>query len=101
MRKCSIILPILVAEDPDVKDIQRIEVIKEGEFLHVEIVAEVDPSHTVAYVDDVRDRLMDIILNQKGVRDVLISFDEDDGVSTWKRSNSTDATKQFSSKLPE
>ena len=46
MKKCSIILPILVAQDPDVKDIQRIEVIKEGEFLHVEVVAEVDPSHT-------------------------------------------------------
>ena len=58
MRKCSIISPILVAEDPDVKDIQRVEVIKEGEFLHVEVVAEVDPSHTVAYIDDVRDRLM-------------------------------------------
>jgi len=94
-------ISLLVAEDPDVKDIQRIEVIKEGEFLHVEIVAEVDPSHTVAYVDDVRDRLMAIILNQKGVRDVLISFDEDDGVSTWKRSNSADAIKQFGSKFPE
>ena len=44
---------------------------------------------------------MDIILNQKGVQDVLISFDEDDGVRTWKRSNSPEATKQFSSKLPE
>lgn len=94
-------ISLLVAEDPDVKDIQRIEVIKEGEFLHVEIVAEVDPSHTVAYVDDVRDRLMDIILNQKGVQDVLISFDEDDGVSTWKRSNSLETAKQMRSKLPE
>ena len=92
----------LVAADPDVKDIQRIEVIKEGEFLHVEIVAEVQPSHTVAYIDDVRDRLMDIILNQKAVRDVLISFDEDDGVeSTWKRSNLPEASEQFNSKLPE
>jgi cation diffusion facilitator family transporter len=94
-------ISLLVAEDPDVKDIQRIEVIKEGEFLHVEIVAEVDPSHSVAYIDDVRDRLMDIVLNQKGVQDVLISFDEDDGVSTWKRSNSLDTAKQVRSKLPE
>ena len=35
----------IIAEDPDVKDIQSVEVIKEGEFLHVEVVAEVDPSH--------------------------------------------------------
>jgi cation diffusion facilitator family transporter len=91
----------LVAEDPDVKDIQRVEVIKEGEFLHVEIVAEVNPSHTVAYVDDIRDRLMDMVLNQKGVRDVIISFDEDDGKVTFKKSNSPIKDKQFNSKLPE
>ncbi|WP_203249240.1 cation diffusion facilitator family transporter [Sporosarcina beigongshangi] len=91
----------LVAEDPDVKDIQRVEVVKEGEFLHVEVVAEVDPSHSVAYVDDVRDRLLDLILQQKGVRDVLISFDEDDGVSTWQKANPPNTIQQFSSKLPE
>ncbi|CAM3201559.1 cation diffusion facilitator family transporter [Filibacter tadaridae] len=91
----------LVAEDPDVKDIQRVEVIKEGEFLHVEVVAEVDPSLTVAYVDDIRDRLMAIILNQKGVRDAIISFDEDDGVLTWKKSNPTGPNKEANKKLPE
>ena len=91
----------LVAEDPDVKDLQRVEVLKEGEFLHVEIVAEVDPSLTIAYVDDVRDRLMDLVLKQKGVRDVLISFDEDDGVLTWKRTNPDKAAQEFHSKLPE
>ena len=91
----------LIAEDPDVIDIQRVEVIKEGEFLHVEVVAEVDPSHTVAYVDDVRDRLLDLILQQKGVRDVLISFDEDDGVMTWQKKNTPGIQQQFSSKLPK
>ncbi len=77
----------LVAQDTDVKDIQRIEVVKEGEYLHVEVVAEVDPSLTVAYIDDIRDRLMTIILNQKSVQEVLISFDEDDGIMTWKIEN--------------
>ena len=28
----------IIAADPDVKDIQRVEVVKEGEFLHVETV---------------------------------------------------------------
>lgn len=91
----------LVAEDPDVKDIQRVEVIKEGEFLHVEVVAEVASFHTVAYVDDIRDRLLDLILQQKGVREVLISFDEDDGISTWKKKNPPGTKQQYSSKLPE
>lgn len=90
----------IVAADEDVKDIQRLEVVKEGEFLHVEVVLEVTASHTVSYVDDIRDRLMKIILNQKGVQDVIISFDEDDGVRTWTESNKSN-NNDNSSKFPE
>jgi cation diffusion facilitator family transporter len=74
----------LVMEDPHVSDIARIEVIKEGEFLHVEIVAETDPNHSLAYLDDVRDHLVEMILSQKGVTKVTFSFDEDNGVTQWK-----------------
>lgn len=91
----------IVAKDPDIKDIQRIEVIKEGEFLHVEVIVEVNPSHTIAYVDDIHDRLMQAILHQKGVRDVIISFDEDDGIRTWTGTNPPDAMNEFISKLPK
>jgi cation diffusion facilitator family transporter len=94
-------IALLVAEDPDVKDLQKVEVIKEGEFLHVEIVAEVDASLTVAYVDDIRDRLMDLVLNQKGVQDVVISFDEDDGIKTWRKANPPRTDQQVTAKLPE
>lgn len=90
----------IVAADKDVKDIQRLEVIKEGEFLHVEVVLEVTSSHTVSYVDDIRDRLIKIILNQKGVRDVVISFDEDDGIRTWAESNERNMNNN-SLKFPE
>ena len=55
---------------------------------------EVNPSHTLAYVDDIRDRLMQVILNQKGVQDVIISFDEDDGIRTWTGSNNESNTIQ-------
>lgn len=91
----------IVAKDPDIRDIQRIEVIKEGEFLHVEVVAEVDPSHTVAYVDDVRDRLMHVILNQKGVQNVLISFDENDNLRTWTGTNQQKLFGEQIFKLPK
>jgi cation diffusion facilitator family transporter len=74
----------LVMEDPHVSDIARIEVIKEGEFLHVEVVAETDPGHSLAYLDDVRDHLVELILSQKGVTKVTFSFDEEDGVTQWK-----------------
>jgi len=84
-----------------VKDIQRIEVVKEGEFLHVEVVVEVTASHTLAYVDDIHDRLMEIILKQKGVEDVMISFDEDDGIRTWTGSNKDTDNNTLISKFPK
>ena len=74
----------LVFEHKDVKDIQKLAVIKEGEFLHVELVAEVDSSISFAQADDIRDHLVDLILHQQGVQDVTISFDEDDGTTHWK-----------------
>lgn len=74
----------LVMQEPTIKDIERLEVVKEGEFLHVELVAETDPEHSLAYLDDVRDHLTELILSQKGVTKVTIAFDEDDGVTEWE-----------------
>ena len=70
-------------DDPNVTDIARLEVIKEGEFLHVELVAETDPNLSLAYLDDVRDHLENLLLNQKGVTKVTMAFDEDDGTRRW------------------
>ncbi|MCM3567477.1 cation diffusion facilitator family transporter [Neobacillus mesonae] len=74
----------IVMEDPDVKDIQSLTVIKEGEDLHVELEIEIDPKMTIAAADDIKDRLEERILTEKGVVDVMIEFDEEDGVMTWK-----------------
>lgn len=74
----------LVLDDPNVVDIERLEVIKGGEFLHVELVVEVDPSLSLAYLDDVRDYLTETLLCQKGVSRVAIMFDEDDGEAEWQ-----------------
>jgi cation diffusion facilitator family transporter len=74
----------MVMADPDVKDIQEITVIKEGEDLHVELEIEVDPSLTVAEADDIKDRLHEKIIAENGVVDVKIEFDEEDGVMTWQ-----------------
>lgn len=73
----------LVSDNPHIKDIRRLEVIKEGESLHVELMAEIDPTVTVAFADDVRDNLMKLLLAQKGVSRATIYFDEDDGVTNW------------------
>lgn len=73
----------LVIQDPNVTDIARLEVVKEGEFLHVELIAETDPNLSLAYLDDVRDHLTQLLLNQKGVTKVTMAFDEDDGERKW------------------
>lgn len=79
----------LVLQDPHVTDIKRIEVIKEGEFLHVEVVAETDPKHSLAYLDDIRDHLVELIKSQKSVTKVTFSFDEEDNITEWKHSSPT------------
>ena len=73
----------IVSENEHVKDIQKLEVIKEGEYLHVEIIIEIDPKYTFAEVDDISDTIKEMILTQQGVTDITISFDEDDGIRTW------------------
>jgi cation diffusion facilitator family transporter len=78
----------LVMSDPDVKDIQDLAVIKEGEDLHVELEIEIDPSLTIAAADDIKDRIQEKIMAEKGVVDVTIEFDEEDGVTSWKSESS-------------
>lgn len=73
----------LVMDDPNIRDIKKLVVLKEGEFLHVELIAEVDPTLSFAYVDDIRDHLVEILLAQKNVSKVHVSFDEDNGVKEW------------------
>lgn len=73
----------LLWEDKNVRDIQKLEVVKEGEFLHVEVLAEIDPTLTFAEVDDIRDHLMKILLSQTKVSKVTVAFDEDDGITNW------------------
>ena len=74
----------MVMNDPDVRDIQELMVIKEGEDFHVELEVELDPSITLAQADDIKDRLRTAILNERGVTNVIIEFDEDDKVPQWQ-----------------
>lgn len=75
----------LVLLDKAIKDVQNVIVIKEGEDFHVEVCVEIDPSLTVADMDDIKDRLKKQILAEKGVIDVMIEFDEDDGLANWNK----------------
>ena len=67
----------------EIKDIQTLFAVKEGEDYHIEMKLEINPELTVAKANDIKDRIEGKILEIKGVTDVIIEFDEDDGVQTW------------------
>ncbi|WP_428911667.1 cation diffusion facilitator family transporter [Niallia sp. Krafla_26] len=75
-----------IFQNPEIRDIQTLFAIKEGEDFHIEMKLEIDPSLTVAQADDIKDRLRGQILQIKGVTHVIIEFDEDDGKQTWENS---------------
>lgn len=73
----------LLTDHPSVRDIKKLDVIKEGEYLHVETLVEVDPTLTVAEADQLQERLAEILLSQPSVDDVIVSLDADDGETHW------------------
>ncbi|ASI35012.1 cation diffusion facilitator family transporter [Exiguobacterium sp. N4-1P] len=73
----------LIMQDPDVRDISKLEVIKEGDHFHVEVEIEIDPAMTVAQADDIKDRLELQLRIQQDITDVTIGFDEDDQVQQY------------------
>ena len=72
-----------IFQNPEIKDIQTLFAVKEGEDYHIEMKLEIDPSLTVAQADDIKDRIRNRILEMKGVTHVIIEFDEDDGIRTF------------------
>lgn len=76
-----------VLQHPQINDIQDLDIIKEGDSLHVELRIEVDPKMTIEEADDIRDYIEKRIKEGiENVTDVIIEFDEDDGVATWTKS---------------
>ncbi|WP_411841894.1 cation diffusion facilitator family transporter [Salinicoccus sp. HZC-1] len=76
----------IVLRHDEITDIQKLFVLKEGDDLHVEIVAETAPDMTVEHANKVRDDIEAMILEQSHVTDVNTEFEVDDGRRTWPRS---------------
>ena len=71
--------------NPEIKDILTLFAVKEGEDYHIEMKLEISPELTVAKANEIKDRIEGKILEHRGVTDVIIEFDEDDGIQTWDR----------------
>ncbi|RDY71096.1 cation transporter [Halobacillus trueperi] len=72
-----------VFEHPEVRDIKKLMVMKEGEELHVELKLEFDPDMSIEMIDHVLDGIEKKILNQRGVTEVIIESDKDDDQLSW------------------
>ena len=70
--------------NPEIKDIKALFAMKEGEDYHIEMKLEISPSLSVAEAINLKGRIERKICEMKGVTDVIIEFDEDDGIQTWK-----------------
>lgn len=75
----------LIYTHPEIKDIPALFAMKEGEDFHVEMKLEINPSITVEEAINLKNRIEAQIIEMKGVTDVIIEFERDDGVQKWKK----------------
>lgn len=73
----------IVLNNKEIRDIRKLFVMKEGDNLHVEVVAEIDKNLTVEEANDIRDDIEEIVLHQNHVTDVNLEFEVDDGKRAW------------------
>ncbi|TAA72071.1 cation diffusion facilitator family transporter [Planococcus salinarum] len=75
-----------IMKHPKINDIQTIDVIREGDDLHVELKVEVEPGMTIQEADKIREYIKgEIDKRVPNVTDVIIEFDQDDNVTHWKK----------------
>lgn len=82
----------IIFADPDVTDINRLRIVQEGRFYHVECYVELRPGLTLAVADDIKYRIRDSVLTDPDISDVTMGILEDNGVSDWEARNVVEGT---------
>lgn len=83
----------IVLRNDTIKDIQKLIVLKEGDDLHVEVVAEISPDLTAEEANKVRDNIEAAIMKQSHIADVNMEFEVDDGRRSWPKTQDQLETK--------
>ncbi|KJR48842.1 cation efflux family protein [Desulfosporosinus sp. I2] len=73
----------IIFSDPDVTDINKMRILQEGRFYHVESYIELRPGLSLAVADDIKFRIRDKLLAYEDVTDVTLGIIEDTGVKDW------------------
>lgn len=74
----------IILSDPDVTDINKMRILQEGRFYHVESYIELRPGLTLAMADHIKYRIRDQLLAYEDVTDVTLGIFEDNGVKNWR-----------------
>lgn len=70
---------------PEVKDIRALYAMKEGEEYHIEMKLEIDTSISLAEAIAIKQKIETTVHAMKGVSDVIVEFEEDDGIASWSK----------------
>ncbi|MGC5326090.1 cation diffusion facilitator family transporter [Brevibacillus sp. SYSU BS000544] len=73
----------IIFSDSYVTDINRLRVLQEGRFYHVESYIELKPGLTLADADDIKFRVKEKLLADPDIGDVTLGIIEDNGVKDW------------------
>ncbi|MFC4766102.1 cation diffusion facilitator family transporter [Effusibacillus consociatus] len=73
----------IILSDPDVTDINKMRILQEGRFYHVESYIELRAGFSLAEADDIKFRVRDKLLADPDITDVTLGILEDNGVRDW------------------
>ena len=74
----------IILSDPDVTDINKMRILQEGRFYHVESYIELRLGLTLAEADNIKYRIRDNLLAYEDVTDVTLGIFEDNGMKNWQ-----------------
>lgn len=78
----------LILADKQVKDINKMRIIQEGRYYHVDSYVELEKGLSLADADDIKFRLRDALLRDPDISDVTLGIIEDDEIKTWGKPGS-------------
>lgn len=73
----------IILSDRYVTDINRMRVLQEGRYYHVEGLIELKLGLSLAEADDIKFRILEKLLNDPDISDVTLGILEDNGVPNW------------------
>lgn len=77
----------IILNDEDVTDINKIRILQEGRYYHVEALIELRKGLTLADADDIKFRVQDRLIADPDITDVGIGIIEDNGIKDWTPNN--------------